>query len=145
MKTTKAVLGLVLATAIATAPIASANARGWDHHGGGHWGGGHGGYYGGRGPGPVLGFAGAVLGATVALATAPFVLASNIVSPGPVYAEASYPQEAPQAVYAQPQYAQAYPQPVYAPAPGYYHYVRAPQPVYAYGPPPGYAYVQPGY
>src|ERR1700727_1842315 len=98
MKLSTTALGLVIALALTAAPLASASARGWDHHWGhgGGWG-YRGGYY-HSGPGPVLGFAGAVVGAAAAIATAPFVLAGDIVAPpvavapapAPYYAQAYY-------------------------------------------------------
>ncbi len=95
MKTRNTILSLAVVAALAATPLASAQARGWDHHGG--WGRGyHGGYY---HDGVGVGVLGAVIGATAALVTAPFALAGAIVAPSePAY----YP-----------------PQPVYAPAPVY--------------------------
>lgn len=118
-------IAFVTALTLSAAPLASASARDWDHHGGGggwHHGGGGGWHHGGGwGPGPIA----AIVGATAALVTAPFVLAGELAQPASVYA-------------APPQAYGYAPAPVaYGGYPGYY-YAR-PAPV-AYGYPPGYAY-----
>src|SRR3954454_16373102 len=74
--------GLALAAAV-VAPLSSASANGYWHHRNWHsW---HRGYWHG---GPVVGVfdaAGAVIEGAAAIATAPLVLAADILSPGPYY------------------------------------------------------------
>lgn len=134
-------LGLLITAALVAAPIIPAQARGW-HHG---WGWGH---HDGVALG-IVGAAGAVVGAAVTLATAPFVIAADAVAPGPVYADPAYPAPAP-AYYPAPSYGYPAPAPAYYAAPGYgypaYGYYRPHRVVYAYpAPAPVYGYPAPVY
>jgi hypothetical protein len=122
----KLVLSLATAAMIA-APLAPASAHGWDHRGWGHGGGGL--LFG------VGAAVGAVAGAAVTLATAPFQMVGAMAAPGPAYAVPEYPGPQPM----------AYPAPVaYGYAPAYY----APQPVAVVGYPGYYGrphFVRAGY
>ena len=113
----KLVKMLALSAVMAAAPLTDASAHGgWGHHGGG---------------GRDLGFfalGAAVVGATVAIATAPFnaIAEASAPAPQPYYPQQAY-QQAPQPYYAPPPQAYYAPPPVYyAPAPyygrGYYRY-----------------------
>ena len=126
MKIKQAIFGVAAATAIALLPLAPAMA-------GGH----------GFRPLHPFGFGRGIVGAAVALATLPLVIASSVVA-GVGDSAASYPTQGyagpagPGYGYA-PQVAYATPRPYYAPYPGYY---AAPRVAYA---PRGYYAARPGY
>ena len=122
VKIKQAIFGVAAATALALLPLAPAVA-------GGH----------GFRPLHAFGFGRGIVGAAVALATLPLVIASSVVS-GVGESAASYPTPG----YAGPAYgypppvAYAAPRPYYAPYPGYYGSPRG-----AYGP-RGYYAARPG-
>jgi hypothetical protein len=121
VKFKQAVLGVLVATALAVLPMSPALA---DGHG----------YRGAHGFGVGRG----LIGAAVALATLPLVIASNVVA-GVSGSVAAYPTQgytAPSYAYAPPV---AYARPYYAPYSGYYAAPRV-----AYGPRPYYG-GHPGY
>jgi hypothetical protein len=126
MKIKQAIFGVAAATAIALLPLAPAMA-------GGH----------GFRPLHPFGFGRGIVGAAVALATLPLIIASSVVA-GVGDSAASYPTQGyagpagPGYGYA-PQVAYATPRPYYAPYPGYY---AAPRGAYA---PRGYYPARPGY
>jgi hypothetical protein len=121
VKFRQAVLGVLVAAAVAVLPMAPALA---DGHG----------YRGGHGFGVGRG----LVGAAVALATLPLVIASNVVA-GVSESVAPYPAQR----YAAPSYGYApplaYARPYYSPYAGYYAAPRV-----AYGPRPYYG-GRPGY
>lgn len=132
MKIKQAIFGVAAATAIAFLPLAPAMA-------GGH----------GFRPLHPFGFGRGIVGAAVALATLPLVIASSVIA-GVSDSAAPYPSQgyagpaapaygyAPPVAYA-PAVAYATPRPYYAPYPGYY---AAPRAAYA---PRGYYAARPGY
>jgi hypothetical protein len=126
MKIKQAIFGVAAATAIALLPLAPAMA-------GGH----------GFRPLHPFGFGRGIVGAAVALATLPLVIASSVAA-GVGDSAASYPTQGyagsagPAYGYAPP-VAYAPPRPYYAPYPGYY---AAPRAAYA---PRGYYAPRPGY
>ena len=121
VKLRQAFLGILVTGAIALLPAAPALANGHGFRGGHGFGVGHG-----------------LVGAAVALATLPLVIASSVVS-GIGESVASYPAQQ----YAAPAYGYAppvaYARPYYAPYPGYYAAPRV-----GYGPRPFYG-THPGY
>jgi hypothetical protein len=126
MKIKQAIFGVAAATAIALLPLAPAMA-------GGH----------GFRPLHPFGFGRGIVGAAVALATLPLVIASSVVagvgdSAAP-YASQGYAGAAAPAYGYAPPVAYAAPRPYYAPYPGYY---AAPRGAYA---PRGYYATRPGY
>jgi hypothetical protein len=126
MKIKQAIFGVAAATALALLPLAPAMA-------GGH----------GFRPLHPFGFGRGIVGAAVALATLPLVIASSVVA-GVGDSAAAYPSQGyagpagPAYGYAPP-VAYATPRPYYAPYPGYY---AAPRAAYA---PRGYYAARPGY
>jgi hypothetical protein len=85
MRLARVLGGLALAAAI-VAPLSSASADGYWYHR--NWHGWHHGYHGYWYGGPVAGVfdaAGAVVAGAATIATAPLVLAANILAPGPYY------------------------------------------------------------
>jgi hypothetical protein len=103
----------LVATALAVTPVAPAEAHGWGHHDGLLFG--------------VAAAGGAIVGAAVALATAPVRILADAAAPppAPVYAAPVYAAPAPYYAYPQPQavvysYPQGYGYPVYG-RPHYYY------------------------
>jgi hypothetical protein len=130
MRSSRLIIGGLVAAALAVAPLASAEA-GWH---------GHHGYYRHGGCWFVGCVVGAVVGTAAAVATAPFVVAGAALGdpppprpygPPPGY----YGPPPPPAYYGPRGY---YPPPGYGPGPGY-------GPQSGYGPPPGYSQQAPGY